>query len=719
MQDNRIITFEELQKKYESYIKNQDERDMVVKAYKFACTKYEGKKRHSGEDYIYHPIYVAYLCAKLNVDYVTIVGALLHECINHTDTSREELLEKFGEEITKIVVSISKINRLQLSDDKQSTAANLRKILVGLSEDVRVLFIKLCDRLHNMRTIWALGETEQKMKANETINVLIPIAHRLGINSVKSELEDLCLRYTKPEIYADIEEKLNNTKNELSDELIKMKESISSILSEHEISFEIKGRVKSVHSIYNKMSNGKKFSDIYDVLALRVFLEKESDCYLAVGLIHSKFRPMPRRFKDYIAMPKDNMYQSLHTTIFGVDGYLFEVQLRTYEMDEIAEKGIASHWSYKEKSSSTIKNVMDQKLELYRNIIESHNEEDSDIEFANALETEFLSEYIYCFTPKGDVVELPRGATPIDFAYRIHSRVGDTTVGAIVNDCIVPLSYSLEDGDIIKINTNSSAIPNKDWLKIVKTTQAKNKIKSYFSKQDKDTYIEKGRELLEKEIRRQKLVISDVLSDENMKKLVKDLKVSGIEEIYLSVGSLRYTSSYIISVIFEDRKSVQDILLEKVMNSGSAFKKSGNNDIVVAGIDDILVNFAKCCKPVYGDCIVGYITKGQGVSIHNCNCPNVKDLDERIIDVSWSDNPSNNYLTNVEVEVESGKNYLADIITKASLKNVYIDSVSTKNVDFMIVYSLVLKVKNKEELDNFIVNMEKESYIKSIKRVNK
>ena len=719
MQDNRIITFEELQKKYESYIKNQDERDVVVKAYKFACTKYEGKKRHSGEDYIYHPIYVAYLCAKLNVDYVTIVGALLHECINHTDTSREELLEKFGEEITKIVVSISKINRLQLSDDKQSTAANLRKILVGLSEDVRVLFIKLCDRLHNMRTIWALGETEQKMKANETINVLIPIAHRLGINSVKSELEDLCLRYTKPEIYADIEEKLNNTKNELSDELIKMKESISSILSEHEISFEIKGRVKSVHSIYNKMSNGKKFSDIYDVLALRVFLEKESDCYLAVGLIHSKFRPMPRRFKDYIAMPKDNMYQSLHTTIFGVDGYLFEVQLRTYEMDEIAEKGIASHWSYKEKSSSTIKNVMDQKLELYRNIIESHNEEDSDIEFANALETEFLSEYIYCFTPKGDVVELPRGATPIDFAYRIHSRVGDTTVGAIVNDCIVPLSYSLEDGDIIKINTNSSAIPNKDWLKIVKTTQAKNKIKSYFSKQDKDTYIEKGRELLEKEIRRQKLVISDVLSDENMKKLVKDLKVSGIEEIYLSVGSLRYTSSYIISVIFEDRKSVQDILLEKVMNSGSAFKKSGNNDIVVAGIDDILVNFAKCCKPVYGDCIVGYITKGQGVSIHNCNCPNVKDLDERIIDVSWSDNPSNNYLTNVEVEVESGKNYLADIITKASLKNVYIDSVSTKNVDFMIVYSLVLKVKNKEELDNFIVNMEKESYIKSIKRVNK
>ena len=717
---NPILTIDDLINKLSPNITNSEEINQIIKAYNFCQKKYAGKKRLSGEDYINHPLNVAYILADLNVDYVTIIGALLHETINHTDTTKEELEQKFGEEITKIVVSISKINRLELPDDKDSSKIYLRKVLVGLSEDVRVLFIKLADRLHNMRTVWALEPEKQKHKAQETMDILIPIAHRLGINSIKSELEDLCLRYTKPEIYHDIESRLESTREELNNILEEMKESISEILNDHGISFTIKGRVKSIHSIYKKMDNGKKFNDIYDILALRVFLEKESDCYLAVGLIHSKYRPMPNRFKDYIAMPKSNMYQSLHTTIFGINGYLFEVQLRTYEMDEIAEKGIASHWSYKEKGTVKIQNIMEQKLEMFRNIIDSHNDKESDLEFAQNLESEILNDYIYCFTPKGDVVELPLGSTPIDFAYRIHSRVGDTTIGAIVNDNIVPLDHQLQDGDIVKINTSSTSNPNKEWLKFVKTSQARNKIKSFFSKQDRENYIEKGRQLLEKEIRRQKLSINEILSDSNLKKILKELKMNETDELYLAVGSLRYTASYIISIIQEDKKNVQDILLEKVMLSNHPQEKRNlKKDIIVAGTDDILVTVAKCCKPVFGDPIIGYVTKGQGVSVHKQNCPNIKDLEQRTIPVEWNESASNTYLTDIEIEVENGKNYLADIITKAGLKNIYIESINTKENDITITYQITIKLKNINDLNNYLNELNGLSYVKKAVRVIK
>lgn len=717
-ESNPILSFEDLEEKLRGNITKQNEIDLIKKAYEFSEEKYRGKNRLSGEDYINHPLNVAYILADLHVDYVTIIAALLHETVNHTNTTREEIKEQFGEEIYKIVDSISKINRLELADDKDSSANHLRKVLVGMSEDVRVLFLKLADRLHNMRTVWALEPEKQKAKAKETMDVLIPIAHRLGINSIKGELEDLCLKYTKPEIYKDIETRLDDTREKLNSLIEDMKESISEILNEHGISFKIKGRVKSIHSIYKKLDTGRKFSDIYDILALRVFLEKESDCYLAVGLIHSKYRPIPKRFKDYIAMPKSNMYQSLHTTVFGVEGYLFEIQLRTYEMDEIAEKGIASHWSYKEKGTVKIQNIMEQKLEMFRNMIETHNDKESDAEFAQSLESEILSEYIYCFTPKGDIVELPQDSTPIDFAYRIHSKVGDTTVAAIVNDSIVPLDYKLNDGDIVKINTLSTSTPNKEWLKFVRTSQAKNKIKSFFSKQDRENYIEKGKELFEKEVRRQKLSFNDVLSDDNIKKILKELKLNDLEELYLAIGSLRFTAAYIISVIYEDKRSVQDILLEKVMTgSRTSEKKEYKKDIIVAGTDDILVTIAKCCRPVFGDNIIGYITKGQGVSVHKKDCPNIKEMHERIIDVQWNEDNSNNYLTDIEIEVEIGKNYLADLITKASLKNVYIESVSTKNSDISITYQLTIKVKNTNDLANFLNDINGESYVKQVQRV--
>lgn len=715
MRREKPITYDELYEKVKKIVKKEDELDVINRAYGFALAKHGDKKRLNGDPYISHPLEVAYILTDLNVDYITIACALLHETINHTDTSIDEVREEFGDEIANIVYSVSKINRLELSDDKDSSAQYLRKVLVGLSEDVRVLFIKLADRLHNMRTLYALPLEVQKQKANETTSVLIPIAHRLGINSIKSELEDWCLRYTKPDVYNDILEKLDASREELNDLLNEMKQSISDILTENGISFKIKGRVKSVHSLYNKMDNGKRFSDIYDILALRVFVDTIPDCYLTIGLIHSKYRPMPRRFKDYIANPKENMYQSLHTTIFGVDGHLFEVQVRTYEMDEIAEKGIASHWSYKEKGSVKIQSMMEHKLEMFRNIIDANSDVENDSEFASNLNNELLSDLIYCYTPKGDVLELPKGATPVDFAYRIHSGVGDRTIGAIVNDQIVPLDHELQDGDIVKINTGKEANPNKDWLNFVKTSQAKNKIKSFFSKQDRANYINLGKEMLEKEIRRRKLAINEVLAETNLEKIFKDTHTTDLEDLYLSIGSLRFTAGYIIDLVFEDKKDVVDIYLGKISNRSNNSNKAVKGDIIVAGTDDILVTIANCCKPIKGDPIIGYITKGEGITVHKKDCPNIK-ASTRLIDVEWNMNNESSYLTDLTIKVLKGKNQLLDIITKASQKDVYIESVRTREDEDYTIYAITIKTNNTSQLEGFISELKSLPIVISVER---
>lgn len=712
------ITYDELYEKVKKIIKKNEELDVINRAYAFALEKHGEKKRLNGDPYISHPLEVAYILTDLNVDYVTIACALLHETINHTDATIEEIREEFGDEIANIVSSISKINKLELSDDKDSSAQYLRKVLVGLSEDVRVLFIKLADRLHNMRTLYALPVEVQKQKANETTAVLIPIAHRLGINSIKSELEDWCLRYTKPDVYNDILERLDASREELNELLNEMKQSISDILTENGISFKIKGRVKSVHSLYNKMDNGKRFNDIYDILALRVFVDTVQDCYLTIGLIHSKYRPMPRRFKDYIANPKENMYQSLHTTIFGVEGHLFEVQVRTYEMDEIAEKGIASHWSYKEKGSVKIQSMMEHKLEMFRNIIDANSNVESDNEFASNLNDELLSDLIYCYTPKGDVLELPKGATPIDFAYRIHSGVGDRTIGAIVNDQIVPLDHELEDGDIVKINTGKEANPNKDWLNFVKTSQAKNKIKSFFSKQDRANYINTGKEMLDKEIRRRKLSFNDVLSEKNLEKVLKDTHTTDLDDLYLSIGSLRFTAGYIIDLIFEDKKDVIDIYLGKVGNRTNIGSRAVKGDIIVAGTDDILVTIANCCKPVKGDPIIGYITKGEGIAVHKKDCPNIKNS-TRLIEVEWNMNNESSYLTDLVIKVVKGKNQLLNIITKASQRDVYIESVKTYEDEDYTTYAVTVKTISVDQLEGFISEIKSLPTVVEVGRTHK
>ena len=693
------INFEELVPRLEK----REQFETIKKAYLYACNEHKGMKRLTGDDFITHPLEVTKILMDLNVDDTTIIASLLHEVINNGNKTYDDLVNDFGEDIAKIVLSVSKINKLELPDNNESSVIYLRKILVGLAQDVRVLYIKLADRLHNMRTNWAINPQKQKQKAEETMSVLVPIAHRLGINSIKSELENLSLYYLKPDVYNDILEKLNETVDELNGCLEEMKESIIDLLTEAGIKFEIKGRVKSVYSIYNKLSNGKEWNKIYDILALRIFVEEESDCYQVIGLIHSRFRPMPKRFKDYIASPKENMYQSLHTTVFGVEGHVFEIQVRTYEMDEIAEKGIASHWSYKEKGTKKIQNVMEQKLEMFRNVIESSNN-DTDADFESAVNADIFSDLIYTYTPKGDVVELPIGSTPIDFAYRIHSRVGDTTVGAIVNDQIVPLSYELKNDDVVNIKTNNNSTPNKDWLSFVKTSQARNKIKAFFSKQDKEEYIEKGKNILETELRKRKMAFNEVLTPETIEKLIKDLKVKDLDEIYLSIGSLRFTAGYIINLTKADRHEVDDALFERKLSIPKINYKS---DILVEGNSDIMVNIAKCCMPIKGDEIVGFITKGQGISVHKRGCSNVPDNSERVVDVSWNMDASNYYFTNIYVYVAAGFDLLVNIITEVGKLGCIVRSCNTKEFDNKTMYEINIRIKDKVELDNVMKNIRK------------
>lgn len=693
---------------------SQDEIELIKNAYEFACEHHKDKIRLDGTDYMTHPIGVALILLDLDADAITIASSLIHETINHAGATKEEIEEKFGEEVANIVQVISRLNRLELSDDSEHAALNLRKILVGMSEDVRVLFLKIADRLHNLRTADALDKEALKKKVHETMTVLIPIAHRLGMYKIKGEMEDLCLKYSKPDVYNDILERLNASYQELHESLEEMEEAISEMLMEQNISFKIKSRVKSVYSIYNKLNNGKKWENIYDILALRIIVEEVSECYLTIGLIHAKYRPIPGRFKDYIAMPKANMYQSLHTGVFGSDGNRYEIQVRTEEMDEFAEKGVASHFAYKEKHY--MKNVMEQRLEILRNLIESTNSL-SDIEFASDVQNEFLNESVYVFTPKGDVLELPVGSTPLDFAYRIHSDVGDRCVQAIVNDVSVPLNYELQNNDIVKIRTNPTGTPSKEWLNFVKTSHAKNKIKAYFSKQDKEMYTEKGKNILTSEIRKRKMAFDQVLSSENVKKICKDLKLETLDDIYFSIGSLRYTAAYIISLATEDKKNVEDILLEKVLSNNASKKaKSFRSEILVDSQEGILVNLAKCCHPVYGDDIVGYVTKGEGVTVHKKNCPNVLDKENRFISVEWNQEVLIDFITNVEITTDSSKNYLLDIISKATSKKVFVDGVKTKNKELDTVYEVTIKVKDKNQLEDFMNSLYAYKFVKKVSR---
>lgn len=718
MQKEDAYTLDDLLEKAKVYIKSDEDIELIKKAYLFASKAHAGQLRLTGDDYMLHPLNVALILTEIYADAQTLSAALLHDVINFANVTIEEIEKEFGPEMKALVDGISRINKLSLSADNEALVSYHKKILVGLSGDVRIIILKIADRLHNMRTLWAIPENKRKEKAKETLEILVPIAHRLGINHIKSELEDLSLKYWKPDVYNDILEKLSESRAELDKSVDKMMESVSKILDENNIPHEMKGRSKSVYSIYNKLQKGKTFNEIYDILALRYFVNTVSDCYLALGAIHAKYKPMPKRFKDYIARPKANGYQSLHTTVFGVDGKLFEIQIRTYEMDKVAEYGVASHWSYKEHGINKV-NDMELKLKSFRTVIELNEQQVEGEEFVNTVKNEvFNPTNIYVYTPKGDVFELPIGSTPIDFAYRVHTSVGHQMIGAIVNGNIVSLDYKLKDGDIVKINTNkNSKGPSQEWINICFTTSAKNKIKAFFSKIDKEKTTSDGKDMLIKTIRRKKLSINDIMDDKKIKIALDDLGLNSENELYYEIGIGKYNPTSVIKTILGEKEDEKRALEKVLKYSSKTMEASG--DIIVDGMDDLKVSFGGCCTPVKGDDVVGYISKGNGITIHRRNCHNICNLNERIINVHWNDNANKKYVTNVIIYTEKKDNLLLDIISKTTSMNVGVKSVNTiSNTDYN-AYDLDILVDDKETLDRYMNVIGQLPFVTSIERGNK
>ena len=710
-----MVTIDDLIEKL-TYL-NESEIEEVKKAYLFASKYHEDQYRMTKEPFIVHPLNVAMILTTIKADVNTICASLLHDVIEDTEITKDDIEKEFGPVVAKLVDGVTKINNIKISTDNEYLTSYYKKIIVGMSEDVRVIIIKLADRLHNMRTLYALPIKTQKAKAKETLEILTPIAHRLGMNKIKSELEDLSLRYLKPNVYFDIVEKLNNTKIEREELVNKMMDDVGNLLKENDIKFEIKGRVKSIYSIYKKLDKGKSFNNIYDIFAMRIFVDEEPTCYQVLGLIHSKYKPVPKRFKDYIAMPKTNLYQSLHTTVFGLNGNLYEIQIRTYEMDEIAENGVASHWAYKENKDASleIQNITEQKLQFYKSIIELNNDQMSNKEFVDTVKKDVLKSNIYLYTPKGDVIELPKGSTPIDFAYRVHSKVGDTMTGAIVNDNIVPLNHKLKNGDIVKIITNKNSTgPNYEWINMAHTISAKNKIKSFFNKFNKEEYITNGKDILEKELRKNKVSITEFYDKENIDKILKEFKLKDVQDMYLNIGNNKYSAKSIIKNETEDKKIEEEIdreIKDKTKNKTS--------DILIGNELGIKTHIALCCLPVPGDEIIGYITKNSGISIHRKICQNIDINDEKIIKVRWTENNKSKYQSEVIIYTNSYQNIIPDIVTTAVNSNLQTDSINIINKSENTIYSAVVLVNNKDDIEKFIKNVMKIKSVTNVERALK
>ena len=682
--------------------------DFINEYYNQAKIIYSDMKRETGEDYILHPINVAYILAELKMDPVTIGCALIHEAITLNKMTYEEIEEMFGSESAIIVSSITKISNLKQTF-KINNPEKYRRIIVGLSENPATLFIKFADRLHNLRTLKVHDKEHQKYIIDETQNIYIPIAHRLGMKKMKSEMEDLCLQYTDPDGYNKVLDKINSSKTELEKSLARMKYEITQLLDTHNIKYQMLSRVKSVRGIYNKLKAGKTWNNIYDLLGIRVLVDTVEDCYRVIGLVQAKYPPVPNRFKDYIANPKPNLYQSLHTTVFGEDKRIYEVQVRTYEMDEIAEKGVASHWSYKEKIDGSVKNNLDHILEQFRVLVEV-NDIEKNMNFFSNIKEELKRSEIYVYTPKGDIIELPAGATPIDFAYKIHSEVGNTTTGALVNNKMVKLNYELKEGDMVELITQKGHAPSKGWLKIVKTEAAKSRIKSYFYKKEREKYIALGHEMLNNECKKRNVDINDIITDENIEKLNNSLGTKDLDDIYFGISTLKYLPSSILGRLEVHEPKKKTLTINKNNN------KNGSG-IIIAGSNDILCSLATCCNPVYGEDIVGYITKGYGVKIHSKNCPNVDLNSERLIEAQWSENIENRYTAKLKVYISDVNDTLVQIVTLSTKDSIIIDSINLINRNKELFYNITCKVKNISDLHKFIDEVKGISSVTSVERI--
>ena len=712
-----LHTFEQLEERYKEYISNEDDLKKIKEAYDFIILKHQGQLRKSGEPYYHHLLEVAYILASLQAGPATIMAGLLHDVVEDTDVQIEEIEERWGEEVAKLVDALTKIQRLKLSkiDSDDFEAEDHRKIFIGMAKDIRVIIIKLADRLHNMRTLSALSPERQIALSKETNDVFVPIAHRLGLDAIKCELADICLKYLQPKRYDEIVKLLSQKEKTLKKSLNVFQKKLADIIFEHNIPFEIFSRVKSISSIYEKMYvKGHQFDEIYDILALRIICETEIQCYEILGLIHQTYTPVPGRFKDYIAMPKPNMYQSLHTTVISGDGNFYEVQIRTKEMDEVAESGVAAHWAYKEKSGYNPKEEqkeIENKLHWFRDFVSISSEEHANAsEYMETLTHDIFEANVYVFTPNGKVIELTQGSTPIDFAYRIHTKVGDSATGALVNGVMVPLNTVLKTGDKVEIKTSkSSPGPSEGWLEFVKTNLAKSQIKKYLAKKNADLVreekIAKGKQsALDafKDRGVEEAEMMELISDE---KVLREFEVDNVDELFIGISNRKPVPSAIIDFLHIKKPVALPTGKAKIRNNESC-------PVYCKGADRIAISLASCCTPIPGDPIVGYVTRGKGIAVHRANCPNVANQKQRIINVYWKDDIEySTYPVDVSLEANDRPNLLIDIMNILSGAKVMVSSLHAQiqhHNRSLVVVTMTIYVSDSKRLNdifNILLNV--------------
>lgn len=697
---------EDLIKIIEKYM-TKDEVAFVMKAYEYAKLMHKDQKRKSGEPYIIHPVNVAIILADLDMDVDTIVSALLHDVVEDTPATYDDIKEMFSEDVAKIVDGVTKLNKLNYKSSEAFQAENLRKMILAMNNDIRVIIVKLADRLHNLRTLEYMNEEKRKQKAQETIEIYAPLAGRLGIFKIKWELEDLSLRYLDPEGYYDLVEKINKKRSEREKEINEIIKKISAELDKQELHYDISGRPKNFYSIYKKMKGkSKSFESIYDLIAVRILVDTVKDCYAVLGIVHSMWKPLPGRFKDYIAMPKPNMYQSLHTTVISDTGEIFEIQIRTYEMHEVAEYGIAAHWKY--KGGKTQGKDVDSKLDWLRQLLEWQKDLKDPKEFIDTLKIDFFDDEVFVFTPNGDVVDLPEGSTPVDFAYRVHTGVGNTCVGAKVDSRIVPLNYKLKNGNIVEVITQkSSSGPSRDWLKFVKSPRARQKIKQWFKSKEKDISIEKGKELFDREAKKLGLDTNILDNEKIYQKLAKELSINSISDLFASIGYGNFKEKLVINKILNIKNAIENIGLTKNEDDylKSSSSKKDATGVRIDGLEGMKIKFAKCCNPVPGDEIIGFVTRGYGVSVHRKDCTNIANyLDsDRCLEAEWDTEASDKFLANVTIRAVDRTGILSEITAMAKEANVGIQSLSAKSntISDIFIY-LTFEVVGKDELDKMI-----------------
>ncbi|MBO5130869.1 MAG: bifunctional (p)ppGpp synthetase/guanosine-3',5'-bis(diphosphate) 3'-pyrophosphohydrolase [Romboutsia sp.] len=735
MHDKEIL---ELVDKIRKYAPNADV-SLVEKAYYFGKKAHEGQFRRSGEPYFIHPIAVAGILSDMELDIETIVAGLLHDVVEDTEYTYEDIEKEFGKDVANLVDGVTKLGKIKYQSKEETQSENLRKMFLAMAKDIRVILIKLADRLHNARTFKYLPPEKAKSKSIETLEIYGGIANRLGISMIKWELEDTALRYIDPNGYYDLVDKVAKKRSQREAYIKNIINILKQSFKDVGIPCNVYGRPKHFYSIYSKMKNKhKNFEEIYDLTAVRIIVDTVKDCYAVLGMVHTMWKPMPGRFKDYIAMPKPNMYQSLHTTVIGPNGEPVEIQIRTKEMHNIAEYGIAAHWKYKEGNTQSMANNAEEKLQWLRQMIEWEKDLKDPQEFMNALKDDVFNSQVYVFTPKGDVIELPAGSTPIDFVYRVHTNVGNRCVGAKIDGRIVPIDYKLQNGNIVEVLTSSNSNgPSRDWINIVKTPNAKSRIRQWFKKERREENIERGNEILEKEFKKYSLPLKDNSIDKYMQLMAKKFNQQTVEDLIATIGyggimvtqvvpkiKELYEKEFKKSQKQEQQEQINDI--EKHKLTDEEYKKKRKNTscqgVVVKGLDNILIRFAKCCNPLPGDEIVGYVTKGRGVAIHRTDCPNATSSDQffknRMVDVAWSNANNSKFEAEIQIKAADRRGVVNDITHVVVVEKISLNGINArKGRDNLVNINLLVEVNDINELSVLMKKLKSVPNVEDIYRV--